>query len=149
MDIRVGPRVTDGKLDDRPEALVGIHRRFPGGEVDFAYASALTTIISTVGTSRTDSILLRALYEPIRHFTVTVIPTIAWIKSDTFSATVYTAYIEGAYQFNKYVTAKASGYFSYQESEFAATTGAAPGTLIIPRNVAWFRLEFSYPTRWE
>jgi hypothetical protein len=145
LDVRVGPRVTNGSLDDRPEAFVGLRRRLQGGELGLAYTSALTTVISTVGVARTDSVILRFVYEPVQHFTLTVQPTAAWIKSSTFSATTYTGYVEAAYQFNKYVTAKGSAYFSYQEGTFQGSTSE----LIIPRNVYWLRLEFIYPTRWE
>jgi hypothetical protein len=148
LDVRAGPRLTDGKLDDRPEAFVGIRRRIQNGEIGLAYTSALTTIIGTVGASRTDSVQLRFVYEPVRHLTFTLQPTAAWIQSTTFSSTVYTAYVEAAYQFNKYVTAKGSAYFSYQESDFVATDGTNTN-LIIPRNVYWLRLEFTYPTRWD
>jgi len=145
LDVRAGPRVTNGSLDDRPEAFVGIRHRIQGGELSLAYTSALTTVLGTVGATRSDSVLVRAIYEPIQHFSITVQPTVAWIKGSTFSSTVYTGYIEAAYQFNKYVTAKGSAYFSYQESTFQGSTSE----FIIPRNVYWLRLEFIYPTRWE
>jgi hypothetical protein len=147
LEVRAGPRFTDGSLDDRPEAYVGLTRRIQGGELTLAYASALTTVIGTVGALRTDSILIRGAYEPIRHLTFTVAPTAAWIKSDAFSATIYTAYVEAAYQLNKYMTAKGSAYFSYQDSDFVPAGGTTTETFIIPRNVFWLRLEFIYPTR--
>ena len=148
LDVRAGPRLTNGKLDDRPEAFVGIRRRIQNGEIGLAYTSALTTIIGTVGPSRTDSVQLRFVYEPVRHLTFTLQPTASWIQSTTFSSTVYTGYVEAAYQFNKYVTAKGSAYFSYQESDFVATDGTN-ANVIIPRNVYWLRLEFTYPTWWD
>jgi hypothetical protein len=148
LDVRAGPRMTDGKLDDRPEAFVGIRRRIQNGEIGLAYTSALTTIIGTVGSTRADSVQVRFVYEPVRHLTFTLQPTAAWIKSSTFTSTIYTGYVEAAYQFNKYVTAKGSAYFSYQEGDFVSTGGTSE-TLIIPRNVYWLRLEFTYPTRWE
>jgi hypothetical protein len=148
LDVRAGPRMTDGKLDDRPEAFVGIRRRIQNGEIGLAYTSALTTIIGTVGSTRADSVQVRFVYEPVRHLTFTLQPTAAWIKSSTFTSTIYTGYVEAAYQFNKYVTAKGSAYFSYQEGDFVSTGGTSE-TLIIPGNVYWLRLEFTYPTRWE
>ena len=148
LDVRAGPRVTDGKLDDRPEAFVGLRRRIQNGEVSVAYTSALTTVIGTVGATRTDSVVGRFVYEPVRHLTFTLQPTAAWIKSTTFTSTIYTGYVEAAYQFNKYITAKGSAYFSYQEGDFVATNGTNQ-TLVIPRNVYWLRLEFTYPTRWD
>lgn len=148
LDVRAGPRLTDGKIDDRPEAFVGIRKRIHNGEIALAYTSALTTVIGTVGATRTDSVVARFVYEPVRHLTFTLSPTAAWIKSTTFTSTVYTGYVEAAYQFNKYVTAKGSAYFSYQEGDFVSTEGATE-TLIIPRNVYWLRLEFTYPTRWD
>lgn len=149
LDVRAGPRVTNGSLDDRPEAFVGIRSRiFQGAELGLAYTSALTTVIGTVGATRTDSVIVRFVYEPVQHFTFTVQPSAAWIKSSTFTSTIYTGYIEAAYQFNKYVTAKGSAYFSYQGSDFVSTSGT-PQTAVIPRDVYWLRLEFTYPTRWE
>ena len=148
LDVRVGPRFTNGALDDRPEAFVGLRRRIPNGEVTLAYTSALTTVIGTVGATTTDSVLIRFVYEPVRHLTFTLQPSAAWIENSAFTSTIYTAYVEAAYQFNKYVTAKGSAYFSYQEGDFISTSGA-PETLVIPRNVYWLRLEFTYPTRWE
>jgi hypothetical protein len=148
LDVRAGPRMTNGKLDDRPEAFVGVRRRIQGGELGLAYTSTLTTVLGTVGATRTDSVLLRVVYEPVRHLTFTVSPAAAWIKSNTFTSTIYTGYIEAAYQFNKYVTAKGSAYFSYQEGDFTSSSGASE-TLVIPRNVYWLRLEFTYPRRWE
>lgn len=148
LDVRAGPRLTDGKIDDRPEAFVGIRRRIRNGEVTLAYTSALTTVIGTVGATRTDNVLIRFLYEPISHLTFTVQPTAAWIQNSAFTSTIYTGYVEAAYQFNKYVTAKGSAYFSYQEGDFVSTGGTSE-TLVIPRNVYWLRLEFTYPTRWE
>lgn len=149
LDVRAGPRITDGSLDDRPEAYVGLRRRIQGGELSLAYVSALTTVIGTFGVARTDSVVLRAVYEPFRHWTFTLQPTAAWLKSSDFTTTVYTTYVEAAYQFNKYVTAKGSAYFSYQESNFVPSLGTTSETFIIPRNVFWLRLEFTYPTRWE
>jgi hypothetical protein len=148
LDVRAGPRLTDGKIDDRPEAFVGLRRRIQNGEVTLAYTSALTTVIGTVGATRTDSVLVRFLYEPMRYWTFTVQPTAAWIKNSAFTSTIYTGYVEAAYQFNKYITAKGSAYFSYQEGDFVSTSGISQ-TLVIPRNVYWLRLEFTYPTRWE
>jgi len=148
LDVRAGPRITDGKLDDRPEAYVGLRRRIQNGEIGFAYTSALTTVIGTVGSTRTDSVVVRFVYEPVRHLTFTLQPTAAWIKNSALTSTIYTGYVEAAYQFNKYVTAKGSAYFSYQEGEFVSTGGAME-TLVIPRNVYWLRLEFTYPTRWD
>jgi hypothetical protein len=148
LDVRAGPRFTDGKLDDRPEAFVGIRRRIQNGEITLAYTSALTTVIGTVGATRTDNVLVRFVYEPVRHVTFTVQPTASWIQNATFTSTIYTGYVEAAYQFNKYVTAKGSAYFSYQEGNFFSSSGA-PETVVIPRNVYWLRLEFTYPTRWE
>ena len=149
LDVRAGPRITNGKLDDRPEAFVGLRRRIPGGEVTLAYTSALTTVIGTVGGTSTDNVLVTATYSPIKHLTLTLSPSAAWIRADTFTATVYTAYVEAAYQFNKYVTAKGSAFFSYQESDFNPVGGGAAQTFIIPRNVYWLRVEFTYPSRWE
>jgi hypothetical protein len=58
--------------------------------------------------------------------------------------------VEGAYQFNRYVTAKASAYFSYQEGSFLPVGGGTlTNDVIIPRNVYWLRLEFAIPYRWE
>ena len=147
LDVRAGPRLTNGSLDNRPEAYVGIRRRIPNGDITLAYTSALTTVIGTVGATTTDSVMLMFVYEPVRHLTFTVQPAAAWLHSSVFTSTVYTAYVEAAYQFNKYVTAKGSGYFSYQDGDF--TTGGTTTNLVIPRNVYWLRLEFTYPTRWD
>jgi hypothetical protein len=149
LDVRVGPRFTNGALDDRPEAFVGIRRRIQNGELSLGYSSALTTIIGTVGGTETDSVGVRIVYEPLRHLTLTAAPTAAWFRSSAFSGHVYTAYVEAAYQFNKYVTAKGSAYFSYQESEFFTNGVVTADNVIIPRNVYWLRLEFTYPTRWQ
>jgi hypothetical protein len=148
LDVRAGPRITNGKLDDRPEAFVGLRRRIQNGEVTLAYTSALTTVIGSVGATRTDSVMVIFLYEPVRHLTLTVQPTAAWIDNAAFTSTVYTGYVEAAYQFNKYVTAKGSAYFSYQHGDFIASDGTST-SLSIPRNVYWLRLEFTYPTRWD
>jgi len=149
LDVRVGPRMVNGDLDNEPEAFVGLHRRLPGGELSLAYVNALTTVIGTFGAATTNSIVLRGVYEPFRHWTFTLQPTAAWLKSSTFTANVYTAYVEAAYQFNKYLTGKGSAYFSYMDTDIISSTQTAPGTLIIPRNVYWLRLEFTYPTRWQ
>ena len=148
LDVRAGPRFTDGSLDNRPEAFVGLRRRIQNGEITLAYTSALTTVIGTVGATTSDSVLIRFVYEPIRHLTFTLQPTAAWISNSAFTSTIYTAYVEAAYQFNKYMTAKGSAYFSYQEGDFISTGGGSE-TLIVPRNVYWLRLEFTYPTRWD
>ena len=148
LDVRAGPRLTNGKLDDRPEAFVGLRRRIQNGEITLAYTSALTTVIGTVGATTSDSVLIRFVYEPVRHLTFTLQPTAAWISNSAFTSTIYTAYVEAAYQFNKYMTAKGSAYFSYQEGDFISTSGTTE-TLVVPRNVYWLRLEFTYPTRWD
>ena len=148
LDVRAGPRFTDGSLDNRPEAFVGIRRRIQNGEVTLAYTSALTTVIGTVGATTTDSLLVRFVYQPMRYWTFTLQPTAAWIQNSSFTSTIYTAYVEAAYQFNKFITAKGSAYFSYQEGDFVSTSGTAQN-LVIPRNVYWLRLEFTYPTRWD
>jgi len=149
LDIRVGPRVTNGSLDDRPEAYVGLRRRIQNGEITFGYTSALTTVIGTVGATQTDSVGIRFTYDPVRHLTLTVAPTAAWVRNSVFDGTIYTAYVEAAYQFNKYVTAKGSAYFSYQQSDFITDGTVTAENVIIPRNVYWLRLEFTYPTRWD
>ena len=148
LDVRAGPRITNGSLDNRPEAFVGIRRRIQNGEIGLAYTSALTTVIGTVGATTTDSIVGRFVYEPVRHLTFTVQPTAAWIKNSALTSTIYTGYVEAAYQLNKYFTAKGSAYFSYQQGDFIATDGTNQ-SLVIPRNVYWLRLEFTYPTRWD
>jgi len=148
LDVRAGPRFTDGSLDNRPEAFVGIRRGIQNGEITLAYTSALTTVIGTVGATTTDSLLVRFVYQPMRYWTFTLQPTAAWIQNSAFTSTIYTGYVEAAYQFNKFITAKGSAYFSYQEGDFISTSGT-PETLVIPRNVYWLRLEFTYPTRWE
>ena len=149
LDVRAGPRVTNGSLDDRPEAYVGIRRRIPNGDVTVGYTSALTTIIGTVGATQTDSVGVQLTYEAVKHLTFTVAPTAAWVKSSAFQGSIYTAYVEAAYQVNKYVTAKGSAYFSYQDVDFISNGVVTAENVIIPRNVYWLRLEFTYPTRWQ
>jgi hypothetical protein len=148
LDVRAGPRMINGTLDNQPEAFVGLRRRIQGGELSLAYVNALTTVIGTFGAATTNSIVLHAAYEPFRHWTFTLQPTAAWLTSSTFNSTVYTTYVEAAYQFNKYLTGKGSAYFSYQDTTLPPGS-TTPGTFIIPRNVFWLRLEFTYPTRWE
>jgi hypothetical protein len=147
LDVRVGPRFNNGQLDDRPEAFVGLRRRIANGDVGLAYTSAVTTIIGTVGATQTDTLIASLTYEAVKHLTVTVSPSVSWIRSSAFDATVYTAYLETAYQFNKYLTAKGSAYFSYQDASLPTEAGST--TFIIPRNVYWLRLEFTYPSRWN
>ena len=53
------------------------------------------------------------------------------MKSSSFQGTIYTAYVEAAYQFNKYVTAKGSAYFSYQESDFFTEVVTAENVVIL------------------
>jgi hypothetical protein len=149
LDVRVGPRLTQGKLDDRPEAYVGIRKRIQNGDVGLTYTSAITTIIGTVGGTQADTLALSLNYQPVRHLTFTVSPAASWIRSSSFDATVYAAYVEGAYQFNKYVTAKASAYFSYQEGAFVTVGGVSAANAVVARNVYWLRVEFTYPSRWE
>ncbi|MBD0316246.1 MAG: hypothetical protein ICV75_06110 [Nitrospiraceae bacterium] len=149
LDMRAGPRISNGRLDDFPELFVSLRRRIQGGDLSLTYTSTVTTIIGTVGSTRADSVIASMSYEPVKHFTFTAGPLASWIKSSTFDSTVYTAYLEGAYQFNRYVTAKASAYFSYQEGNFRPIGGATVDNVIIPRNVYWLRLEFAIPYRWE
>ncbi|NWF71546.1 MAG: hypothetical protein HXY51_00675 [Nitrospirae bacterium] len=149
LDMRAGPRIEDGDLADRPEAFVGLRQRIPHGDISLSYISAVTTTIGTVGATRTESVILRASHEPVKYFTVTVAPSVTWIKNSSFDSTIYTGYIEGAYQFNKYVTAKGSAYFTYQEGNFQPTGGVSIADSVIARNLYWLRLEFTYPTRWE
>jgi hypothetical protein len=47
------------------------------------------------------------------------------------------------------VTAKGSAYFSYQESDFFTDGVVTAENVVIPRNVYWLRLEFTYPSRWQ
>jgi hypothetical protein len=147
LDARIGPRFTNGKLDNQPESFLGLRRRIPNGDITLAFTSALTTVIGTVGSTTTDSVFISFVYTPMRHLTFTLQPTAAWIQNAGFTSTIYTGYVETAYQFNKFVTAKGSAYFSYQGSDF--TTNGTSTTVVIPRNVYWFRLEFTYPTRWD
>lgn len=149
LDVRAGPRLVNGKLDDRPEAFVGLRKRIPNGEVGLSYSSAVTTIIGTVGGTQIDSLTMSLSYEPVKHLVFTLAPTLAWIRNSSFDSSVYTGYVEAAYQFNKYVTAKGSAYFSYQEGNFLPTGGGTTASAVIARNVYWLRLEFTYPTRWE
>jgi hypothetical protein len=149
LDARAGPRLQEGRLNDRPEVFVDLRHRIPQGDIGLSYLSTVTTIIGTIGPVQADSITLSARYSPIQHFTVTISPAARWIEAIAFDATIYTAYLEGAYQFNKYVTAKGSAYFSYQDREFVATGESPGGSIIIPRNVYWLRLEFTFPSRWD
>jgi hypothetical protein len=148
LDIRVGPRVSNGKLDNTPEAYVGIRRRIQGGDLSLGYTSGVTTIIGT-GTTRVDSIVAMMSYEPVKHLTLTAGPTAAWISNSGFTSSIYTAYFEAAYQFNKYVTAKGSAFFSYQEGNFLPIGGATANNIIVSRDVFWLRLEFTYASRWD
>jgi hypothetical protein len=150
LDMRAGPRLENGHLADRPEAFVGLRQRIPHGEVSLNYVSTVSTVIGSVGATRVESVTIRGSYEPVKSFTVTVSPVVTWLKSSEFDSTVYTGYIEGAYQFNKYLTAKGSAYFTYQDGTFQSTGGIAPdNNVIIARNLYWLRLEFTYPARWE
>jgi hypothetical protein len=150
LEMRAGPRTSNGRLNDRPEAYVDLRRRIPQGDIGLTYVSTVTTIIGVVGGLQTDGLTMNARYEPFQHFTVTVSPGVRWIKADSFDATIYTGYIEAAYQLNKYMTAKGSAYFSHQDRE-STVIGALDTTdsFIIARNVYWLRLEFTYPSRWE
>ena len=149
LDVRAGPRIQNGRLDNRPEAFLGLRRRIPRGEVGLSYISSVTTIIGSVVATHTDSLTISASYEPVQYLTVTVLPAVTWIKNSSFASTIYTGYIEAAYQFNKYVTAKGSVYVSYQEGNFLPTGGGTADNIIIARNLYWLRLEFAYPSRWE
>ena len=107
--VRAGPRITDGSLDDRPEAYVGLRRRIQGGELSLAYVSALTTGHRQCSVSRVRMLLgWGPVYSTIQVWTFTFIKNEARLKSSDFTTTVYTTYVEAAYQFNKYVTAKGS-----------------------------------------
>lgn len=150
LEMRAGPRLENGHLGDRPEAFVTFRQHIPRGEVSLNYISAVTTIIGSVGATRLESVNMRASHELVKSFTVTVSPAVSWIKNSAFDSTIYTAYLEGAYQFNKYVTAKGSAYFTYQDGNFQPTGGGTiTDNVIISRNVFWLRLEFTYPVRWE
>jgi len=149
LDMRAGPRLENGHLGNRPEAFVGLRHRIPHGEVSLSYVSAVSTIIGSVGATRTESVTIRASHEPLKYFTVTAAPAVTWIKNSSFDSTIYTGYIEGAYQFNKYLTAKGSAFFTYQDGNFQPAGGATTDSVIIARNLYWLRLEFTYPARWE
>ncbi len=150
LEMRAGPRLENGDLGDRPEASVGLRQRIPHGEVSLNYVSTASTIIGSVGATRVESVTIRASHEPLKAFTVTVAPAVTWLRSSVFDSTIYTAYIEGAYQFNKYVSMKGSAYFTYQDGTFLPTgSGITTDNVIIARNLYWLRLEFTYPARWE
>jgi len=149
MEVRAGPRFTRGQLDNRPEAFVRLSQRIPNGEIGLSYISAITTIVGTVGGTQTDSISISARQELFKHFTVTAAPMATWIRNSSFDSTIYTGYIEAAYQLNQFVTAKGSAYLSYQEGNFVPTGGGTADNVVIARNVYWLRLEFSYPSRWN
>lgn len=149
LDVRAGPRMTQGKLDDRPEAFVGIRKRIQNGELALSYSSAVTTFVGTVGAVQTDTVTASLTYEPIKHLSLTVAPMLSWIENVAFDSAIYTGYVETAYQFNKYMTAKASAYFSYQEGDFLPIGGGMATDITIARNIYWLRLEFTYPSRWE
>jgi hypothetical protein len=149
LEVRAGPRFSEGTLDDRPEAFIGLRRRIPGGELNLTYSSVVTTLIGTVGATRADTLMATVSYAPMKHWTLTAGPTLSWIENNTFSSSIYTGYVEAAYQLNKYMTAKASAFFSYQEGNFLPVGGATAANIIIPRNVYWLRLEFTYPSRWQ
>lgn len=150
VEMRAGPRLENGHLGDRPEAFAGLRQRIPHGEVSLSYASNVSTIIGSVGATRVESVTLRASHEPVKYFTVTVAPAVTWLKNSEFDSTIYTGYIEGAYQFNKYVSVKGSAFFTYQDGTFLpAGSGITTENVIIARNLYWLRLEFTYPARWE
>jgi hypothetical protein len=149
LEVRAGPRTINGRLNDRPEAFVDLRHRVPQGDIGLSYISTVTTIIGVVGGVQADSVMVTARYEPVKHLTVTAAPSVRWIKADTFDSTIYTAYIEAAYQFNKYVTAKGSAYFTYQDRDLMATGATPAESFIVARNVYWLRLEFTFPSRWE
>ena len=149
LDARVGPRLQNGHLASQPEAFVGLRQRIPHGEVSLNYISAVTTIIGAVGATRVQSVTIRGVYEPVKSFTVTVAPTVTWLKNQQFDSAIYAGYVEGAYQFNKYVSVKGSAYFTYQDGTFLPTGGGTTSdNVIIARDVYWLRLEFTYPARW-
>ncbi len=149
LEMRAGPRISDGALDKRPELFFGLRKRMAGGEWAVSYSSVVTTIIGTVGATRADNVTATVTYEPVKHLTLTAGPALSWIDNDAFSSSIYTGYVEAAYQLNKFMTAKGSAYFSYQEGNFLPIGGATVNNVIIARNVFWLRLEFAYPSRWQ
>ncbi len=147
LELRAGPRVTEGDLDDRPEARAAVRQRLPGGELFATYTSALTTIIGQEGGATVESLFAGGTYQLFKNFQFSASGGFSNIKNPQFDLTAYTATADLAYQLSKYMFLRLTGLFTLQEGNFSPVIGATPLDLTIPRNTVWFRLEFNYPWR--
>ena len=144
LTIRAGPRVTEGSLDDQPEALVYLHHRLTHGDLSLTYANIQTTIIGQPQLARTESLGGSATYELLPYLRVTIGPAVIKVKGETFKTTNYFSNVELLYQLNKWLALKASHQFSFQQGHLLGAPEAE-----IRHNIYWLRLVITYPFRLE
>lgn len=149
LTLRAGPRITEGALDDRPEALVSIQHKLTRGDVSLTYSNSQTTIVGQPGIAIAESVGLTATYELLPHLLVTAAPTAIRVTGNTFQSMVYVSNVDLTYQVTKELALKGSHQFSLMRGTFNPATGPVGGTVEIPHNLFWLRLVATFPTRME
>ena len=149
VSLRAGPRFTAGALDSKPEALAKIQHKVEGGELSFTYSSSLATIVGQGGPATAESYGISGSFEPLQHFRLSVAPTLFKVTSQTFTSSVYLVNFEGSYQMTKELALRMSYLFYLQKGSFNPLTGSTATNVEILRDLVWFGLVFTYPTRLE
>lgn len=149
LTLRGGPRVTEGALDDWPEALVSLQHRLTRGEVALTYGNILTTVVGQPEKIMAQSLSATIDYELTPRLRVIVGPTAVRVTAQTFRTTVYVSNAELTYQVNKWLALKGSHQFSLMRGSFNPLTGGTGGTVEVPHNMVWLRLVVTYPFRLE
>ena len=142
LTVRAGPRVTEGSLDESPEALVFLHHRLTNGELSLTYSNIQTTVIGTPARLITQSVGGSAAYELLPHLELRLSPNVMKITSENVDVTVYLTDAALTYQLTKWLALKASHQFSFQQGHLSGAPEAE-----IRHNISWFRLVINYPYR--
>jgi len=140
VSLQAGPRFSDGSVD--PEIHASLAHQFKLfdqlARASLAYSYTQGFVVGQAGPVNTQSLSGSLGFEPLRSLLVTVGSGVTRFSDGTgVDTTTYGVSAGASYQVLRWLTARATYSFSYQEQ----STGN------IPRNVVSVALEMAYPMR--
>jgi hypothetical protein len=138
ITLQGGPRFTsDGSVG--PEVSARLDHQFKLGKAYLAYARSQGFVLGEAGVVETETFSGGVDFEPVKSLLVSVSPSITRLSGGTTAdTTVYALGASASYPILRWLLARASYQFYYQQEHHAGD---------IPRNIVTFSLEASYPYR--
>ncbi len=145
MSLDIGPRFTEGSVS--PDVNARLDQQFKIadilGKAYLSYTRSESIVLGQPGPARVETYAAGVSIEPLRSLQISVNPAVTklsqsgGVSTTTPATTTYGVYAGASYQILKWLVARASYGFSYQEQN----TGD------ISRNVISLGLEVLYPYR--